>query len=45
MGEQGKLLALLLPQFPCLSFPILWGVEISPSREQGYFRLCFEVGE
>lgn len=31
MGEQGKLLARFLPQFPCLSFPIRCGVEISPS--------------
>lgn len=43
--EQGKLPALLPPVFPCLSFPICWGAAISPSREQGYFRLCFEVNE
>lgn len=30
-GQQGKLLVPLLPQFPCLSFPIQWGAEISPS--------------
>lgn len=43
--EQGKLPALLPPQFLCLSFPIRWGVAISPSRERGYFRLCFEVSQ